>query len=104
MVIERVAGFDWDDGNRAKCTQHGVSIAEIENMFESEVWLFPDVAHSTGETRFLGIGRTSTGRHVFTAFTLRTRHGERWIRVISARFMHGKEIQHYQAEIARRKD
>ena len=25
-----VSGFDWDDGNRAKCEKHGVSITEIE--------------------------------------------------------------------------
>ena len=25
-----IAGFLWDDGNRAKCEKHGVSIADIE--------------------------------------------------------------------------
>jgi hypothetical protein len=29
----QVSGFDWDDGNRAKCQKHGVSIAEIEALF-----------------------------------------------------------------------
>jgi predicted DNA binding CopG/RHH family protein len=29
-----VAGFEWDDGNRRKCQVHGVSIAEIEAMFQ----------------------------------------------------------------------
>jgi len=103
-VSERVAGFDWDDCNRTKCTGHGVSIDEIESVFRGEIWVFPDLAHSIRETRFLGIGRTSAGRYVFTAFTLRTRHGERWIRPISARFMHAKEVSHYQAEIARRQN
>jgi uncharacterized DUF497 family protein len=103
-VTERVAGFDWDEGNRAKCTRHGVSIEEIESVFTGEVWVFPDVDHSTRETRFLGIGRTSDGRHVFTAFTLRIRHGDRWIRVISARYMHAKEVRHFEAEIARRQN
>ena len=27
-------GFDWDDGNRDKCQKHGVSIGEIERLFE----------------------------------------------------------------------
>jgi len=103
-VSERVAGFDWDAGNRPKCIRHGVSILEIEGVFQGDVWVFPDLAHSVRETRFLGIGRTASGRFVFTAFTFRTRNGERWIRVISARFMHAREIRHFQAEIARRQN
>lgn len=103
-MVHQVAGFDWDSGNRAKCTRHGVSIEEIESVFQSEVWVFPDVIHSTRETRFLGIGQTSVGRYVFTAFTLRTNHDEQWIRVISARYMHVKEVAHYQAQVARRQD
>jgi uncharacterized DUF497 family protein len=103
-MVERVAGFDWDEGNQAKCARHGVSIEEIERVFQDEVWIFPDVAHSDRETRLLGIGRTAAARFVFVAFTLRVRDGERWIRPISARYMHAKEIRHYQAEVARRQD
>ena len=103
-MIERVAGFDWDDGNREKCTAHGVSIAAIESLFEGGVWTFPDVAHSDREDRFLGIGRTAAGRYVFVAFTIRSRHGARWLRPISARYMHAKEIRHYQAQVARRQN
>jgi len=103
-MVGRVAGFDWDDGNRAKCTRHGVSIDEIEGVFQGDVWVFPDIAHSDRETRFLGIGCTAEGRFVFVAFTLRVRDAERWIRPISARYMHAKEIRHYQAEVARRQD
>ena len=57
-----------------------------------------DPAHSAIETRYLGIGKTATGRHVLIAFTYRTIGGERFIRPISARFMHAKEIQHYEAQ------
>ena len=103
-MIERVAGFDWDEGNRAKCARHGVSIDDVEGLFRREVWVFPDPAHSTRETRFLGIGRTVAGRHVFVAFTCRVRDGERWLRPISARFMHAKEVWHYEEEVARRQD
>jgi uncharacterized protein len=28
------AVFDWDSGNRKKCQKHGVSIAEIESLFD----------------------------------------------------------------------
>jgi uncharacterized DUF497 family protein len=103
-MVQRVAGFDWDNGNREKRTGHGVSIAETESLFQGEVWTFPDIAHSTWETRYLGIGRTAAGRHVFLAFTIRMRGGERWLRPISARYMHAKEIRHYQTQVARRQD
>jgi len=101
-VTPTVAGFDWDKGNCVKCTRHGVSIAEIESVFRGEVSIHPDLAHSTGETRFLGIGRSATGRYVFTAFTLRERGGETWIRDISARYMHAKEVGHYEEAVANR--
>ncbi len=103
-MVERVAGFDWHDTNLEKCTGHGVSIAEIESVFQGEVWTFPDLPHSTRETRWLGISRTAAGRHVFPAFTIRMRDGERWLRPISASYMHAKEIRHYQAEVSRRQD
>jgi uncharacterized DUF497 family protein len=103
-MLRRVAGIEWDEGNREKCARHGVSTGDIERVFRGEVWVFPDIAHSTHEARLLGIGRTPAGRYVFAAFTLWTRHGERWIRPISARFMHAKEIRHFQAELARRQD
>ena len=60
-MSERVTGLDWDAGNRPKCTRHGVSILEIEGVFQGDVWVFPDLAHSVRETRFLGIGRTAAG-------------------------------------------
>ena len=38
-----VGGFDWDAANRAKCQKHGVSIAEIEEVFHGAVSVFPDL-------------------------------------------------------------
>ena len=94
-----VAGFDWDHGNREKCQKHGVSVAEIEFLFRSEVGVAPDPAHSDEEEeRFIGIGRTGEGKAIFVAFTFRLRGGERLIRPISARYMHKKEIQAYEKE------
>lgn len=90
------AGFDWDEGNRAKCRKHGVSLAEIEALFSESMAIKPDLAHSTIETRFLGIGRTVQGRHVFVAFTIRQRAGANHIRPISARYMHRKEVEAYE--------
>ncbi len=94
-----VAGFDWDEGNEGHCLEHGVSIGEIEELFRSTVMILPDEAHSTDlEARHLAIGRTREDRHVLVAFTLRERDGEILIRPISARYMHQKEIDHYEKE------
>lgn len=90
------AGFDWDGGNRGKCLKHGVSLNEIEALFSGPIAISPDLAHSTSETRFLGIGRTAEGRHVFIAFTVRRRDDANYIRPISARYMHRKEVEQYE--------
>jgi hypothetical protein len=57
---------------------------------------FPDPSHSRAEERFKAVGRTEEGRHVLIVFTLRTNEGQTFIRPISARFMHVKEINHYE--------
>lgn len=92
----RVAGFDWDHGNGPKCGKHGVTPAEIEAVLSGHPDIYPDLAHSCTEQRFLAIGRTQTGRHLLIAFTLRHRGGRSLIRPVSARFMHAKEARHYE--------
>ena len=95
------AGFDWDAGNREKCGKHGVSVAEIESVFRGGAAVQPDLGHSDAEQRFKAIGRKSAGRHVFVVFAVRPRDSAQLIRPISARYMHRKEIDHYEAEAAR---
>ena len=94
----RVSGFDWDDGNRKKCQQHGVSLAEIEALFVGGPLVAPTPKHSAEEDRFIAVGRTSAGRPVFVAFTIRTNNRDRLIRPVSARYMHAKEIASYEKE------
>ncbi len=89
------SGFDWDDGNRAKCEQHGVSLAEIEALFAGRPSVAPDIAHSDQEARYIAIGRSQAGRAMFVAFTLREKNKQTLIRPISARFMHKKESEAY---------
>lgn len=60
--------------------------------------MFPDPAHSATETRYLGIGLTASGRYVLVAFTYRETEKQQFIRPVSARFMHAKEIKHYEAQ------
>ena len=95
-VADAVAGFDWDEGNREKCRKHGVSIAEIEAVLGGDPLVAPDLRHPAPEDRFIAIGRGGAGRPIFVAFTIRIRKGRRYIRPISARYMHGKEIERYE--------
>ena len=96
-----VSGFEWDAGNRDKCRKHGVSHAAIESVFGGPVSVFPDPRHSDAEVRFKAVGRTKTGRAVLVVFTLRPGTDGTRIRPISARFMHRKEIAHYEEEAPR---
>jgi uncharacterized DUF497 family protein len=97
-MLEQVARFDWDAGNVEKCPKHGVSVAEIEGLFVRPHMIRVDVEHSVAEERLRALGRTDTGRYVFLVFTIRERRGERVIRPISARYMHEKEVEHYEKE------
>jgi uncharacterized protein len=96
--VRKAAGFEWDKGNRKKCQEHGVSIAEIEDLFTRPVMILPDPAHSQRETRLKAVGKTEEGRSVFLVFTIRRKGGKRFIRPISARYMHAKEIKSYEEE------
>ena len=91
-------GFDWDRGNSAKCQKHGLSMATIESLFARPLAIIPDAAHSHEERRFRAIGHTDKGRGVFLVFTLRRKGDEQFIRPISARYMHKKEIEAYEKE------
>jgi uncharacterized DUF497 family protein len=90
-------GFDWDTGNWKKCQTHGISIAEIEAVLRGDPQIAPAPRRSLTEERFIAVGRTPGGRALFIAFTLRTRDGARLVRPISARYMHAKEIERYEA-------
>ncbi len=67
----------------------------------SRLAVFPDPAHSVAEERLIGIGKNEQERHILVVFTLRKRKGGTVIRPISARYMHRKEVEHYEKEIAK---
>lgn len=96
----RVSGFDWDEGNRAKCQKHGVSVMEIEDLFWRGPRVAPDPRRSMDEDRLIAVGRGNAGRYVFVAFTIRTKDQRRLIRPVTARYMHAKEIAAYEEESA----
>lgn len=93
-----ISGFEWDDGNLEHCRKHGVSRSEIEELFANPVIVLPDPAHSEIEPRRIAIGRTTLRRPIFVVFTIRERGGHRYIRPISARYMHKVEIKSYEKE------
>ena len=104
MMPTSFSGFDWDTGNRDKCIKHGVPIGEIEEVFEGPVYVAPDPRHSIAEERLIAIGRTTRGKMVFVAFTLRERTDGTSIRPISARYMHKKEIAAYEKKSSEAED
>jgi uncharacterized protein len=90
-----IYGFDWDTSNIEKCQKHGVATTEIEFLFEHKPSVFPDIKHSDTETRYFAIGINEIGRYIFLVFTYRVKNKENFIRPISARYMHKKEINNY---------
>jgi uncharacterized DUF497 family protein len=92
----KISGFDWDRGNLEKCQKHGVSLAEIEALFTRRPLVAPNPIATAGEERFIAIGRNIVGRAIFVAFTLRKKGKDTFIRPISARYMHRKEIEAYE--------
>lgn len=97
-------GFDWDEGNRGKCQKHGVSIAEIEGLFGTTLLVAPDPSHSQTEERFRAIGKTAAGRPVFIVFTWRTKNRGRFLRPLSARYMHKHEVESHEEELSKLED
>ena len=91
-------GIDWDGGNGEKCQKHGVSIREIEEVFDNEPMVLLNQKHDSEETRYHAVGKSREGRYIFIVFTERQRGGEVFIRPISARYMHKKEVVHYERQ------
>ena len=94
--LMKFAGFNWDSGNWPKCGKHGVSREEIEEVLLGAPAVLVDP--HPDETRMRAIGKTTAGRYVFLAFMVREIDSETKIRPISARYMHSKEIDHYESK------
>ena len=91
----KVLGFDWDAGNWPKCGKHGVSKEEIEDIFHSTPMVQTD-PHAV-EPRYRAI-ENEIGRYIFLVFMFRVINGKKMIRPISARYMHQKEVDHYESQ------
>ena len=93
----RISGFDWDEGNWPKCGKHGVTKEDIEAVLCGTPAVMADP--HPDEPRMRAIGKSTTGRYVFIVFMLRKSGNDTVLRPISARFMHQKEISHYEHQI-----
>ncbi len=93
--LSKVLSFQWDEGNARKNEQHGVSMAEAEQVFfNSPLLVLPDARHSDAEPRFHALAKSNEGRRLHITITLRD--ADQFIRVISARGMHRKERVIYE--------
>ncbi|MFH7028112.1 MAG: BrnT family toxin [Heteroscytonema crispum UTEX LB 1556] len=54
--------------------------------------------------RYLAIGVSNKGKHIYVAFTLRNKQEKTFIRPISARYMHYKEIRSYEENFPKNKN
>ena len=91
--------FIWDEAKNVRNQQaHGISFEQASALFthgDDYLEIF-DETHSYDEDRFIAIGRSLKGRPMFVAFTIREKDGERFIRPVSARYMHKKESERYE--------
>jgi uncharacterized DUF497 family protein len=92
--------FDWDPrkakSNRLK---HGVSFEEAGTAFRDPAGLDGgDLEHSESEARRLRLAKSSLGRVVVVAHTIRRKDNEEITRIISARQASRKERKKYQIE------
>ncbi|WP_394756856.1 BrnT family toxin [Rhodoferax sp.] len=95
LDLNKVSGFNWDDGNARKNEKHAVSMAEAEQVFfNAPLLLLEDGVHSQQEPRIHALGKTDEGRALHITFTLQS--SGMLIRVISARDRHRKERAIYE--------
>lgn len=89
LDVEKIIGFDWDEGNIHKNeNKHGLRWTMIEEVFFNDPLLIvEDHKHSEQECRCVALGVNDNTDKITVIFTLR----ENKIRVISARMMSKKE-------------
>lgn len=74
-----VRDFEWDDANEEHIARHGVTPAEVEEVFQGRIYV-----KRAGGGRYAVLGRTGTGRHLVVIVL---RRGGGLVRVITARGM-----------------
>lgn len=90
MDFSKLKGFEWDEGNLKKVLSR-MEASVTEMAFQGEPWVALNRKFSGVEKRWFLINQVM-GRHVFVVFTMR----KKCIRVVSARYMHQKEVKYYE--------
>ena len=91
MDFNHLTGFEWDAGNLKKVSER-VPVEIVEESFFLNPLVKKDEIHSLlNEQRYLLIC-LDLERPVFLSFTVRKEK----IRVISARYMHQREVKKYE--------
>jgi len=87
--------FEWDQQKASKNDKkHGVSFSEATTVFADPLELtISDPDHSSGEYRFLSIGRSNSGNLLVVFYTEREQNQ---IRIISARQATRQERKCYE--------
>ena len=89
--------FEWDK-NKAERNErkHGISFSEATTIFGDPLEItISDPEHSSGEYRFLSIGKSSMGNILVVSYTERENNR---IRIISARMATNREQRNYEQE------
>jgi uncharacterized protein len=95
-VWQSPAKFEWDQWNIEKNRKHGLETSEIEEVFFGRKKLLAiDYKHNQAESRYILIGYSQRAHWLYVVFTMRQEN----IRVISARYMHHKEVKRYEKTI-----
>ena len=91
--LDELEGFEWDRSNQKKIEKR-MTMATAEGAFLGEPMVLLDERHSEIEPRWFLMNRVGE-RNVFLVFTVRNNK----FRVLSARYMHGKEVRKYAKKI-----
>ena len=87
--------FEWDKTKAATNEKkHGIDFSEATTVFGDPLELtIIDPEHSSGEYRFLSIGRSRAGNLLVVSYTERKQN---LIRIISARKATKQELKYYE--------
>jgi uncharacterized DUF497 family protein len=88
----RVDSFDWDAHNVDHIARHHVVPDEVEELWESKIYL---IRGRSG--RYQALGQTVAGRYLICVFERYEEPG--WIRVVTARDMNDKERRLFRRKV-----
>lgn len=92
-LLAELSEFEWDEGNTQKVSAR-MTMEEAESAFMGEPLIFFDELHSGKEPRWFLMNQIGK-KPLALVFTVRKDK----IRIISARYMHKREVSKYAKKI-----